>query len=192
MANRILSSIQLWDAARTAQITLPGTETFSKIMSSEFKVVKSLGKPWSASFSIRAGSQVATAAPTDTYYLTKKKIIRLVYDDSSIEEWRIRRIGRQFSGEQDYTIELEPLWMDLAYIGLRQTLSTGDVRTSVNFYSQTLDDVLTAILSSDYNCPSLFTKGTVAAGVSSQQVRVGLNGATIMDGLKAVANAVNA
>lgn len=192
MANRILSDIKLFKADRSAEISLPGSETFKKVMASEFRVQKSLGKPWGARFTLQASSQLATASPSDLYYLTKKKIIRLVFDDASIEEWRITSIGREFSGEQNYQINLEPIWQDLAYFGLRKTLTTGDVRTNVSFYGQTVDDILTAVLSADYNCPTLFTKGTIDATIGAMTPRISLQGASIIDALKNIADLTDA
>lgn len=177
----VLSSIQLWDANRTGAITLP--QTFKSIITRQPQVNRELGKPHSMRMSIQGTCTIATASSSDNYYLSKKKIIRLVYDDSAFEEWRIKRVTRETNGSRDLVIDCEPIWQDLAYYTVRQTLTTGVVRNQVNFYSTDLDDVLTALFGSDYNAPTLFQKGTIASGVASKLLRLSFNGTNFMEAL---------
>ncbi|MEO9887354.1 MAG: hypothetical protein ABJG33_17090 [Balneola sp.] len=186
----ILESIQLWDASRTGAVTLP--QTFKSIISRQPDVTKELGRPYSMRMSIKSSSDIATASSSDDYYLSKKKIIRLVYDDSSFEEWRIKRVTRETNGTQDLSIECEPIWQDLAYNNVRQTLSTGVVRSQVNFYSTDLEDVITALFGTDYNAPSLFQKGSIAAGVASKELRLSFNGASFMEVLFQISQSAEA
>ncbi len=176
-----LSEIQLWDAGRTGSVTLP--KTFRSQLSSQPVVTKSLGKPYSMRFSIRSGSVLATTSSSEANYLSKKKIIRFVYDDASFEEWRIKRVSRQTSGDQDFTVECEPIWQDLAYQRIRHTLSTGVVRNQVNFYSTSVDDILDALFGSDYNGPALFQKGTIDSTIGAKEVGLSFNAASFMEAL---------
>ena len=74
-------------------------------------------------------------------------------------------------------------------VNFRQTLSTGDVRLNVNFYGLTVDEILTEVFSSEYNCPALFVKGTVDSTIGAKEIRVSFNGQNFMQVLKSISDA---
>lgn len=189
-----LESIELWDAQRTGAITLPVGETFLNACSgyNQPTVRSQLGRPSEMTMVLNPTSLLATASSSQTYRLRKKKIIRLVYDDASFQEWRIKRTERQTSGQQGFQIVCEPIERDLAHTNMRKSLSTGDVVTNLSFYGETLTNVLSAILTSTYNCPSLFIKGDIEAGVASELIRASFNGANFNQVLNELARQAEA
>ncbi len=184
-----LTDIQLWEADRSAEITLPETFFGCFAKNAGPHITKELGKfdKWTMELRLVASSELALATTSDDYYLSKRKIIRLVYDDSSIEEWMIRSRNRQTSGEQDFVITCEYIVQQLKGYTLRQELTTGEVRDQVTFYRQDVDTILTAILSSTYNCPALFTKGTIDSTIGAKELQLEFDGNNFLQVLNAIA-----
>jgi len=191
MPNKLVD-IQLWDANRTASITLPQEFDNACTGYNQPTVRSQLGRPSEMTMVLNPTSLLATASSSQTYRLRKKKIIRLVYDDASFQEWRIKRTERQTSGQQGFQVVCEPIERDLAHTNMRKSLSTGDVVTNLSFYGETLTNVLSAILTSTYNCPSLFIKGDIEAGVASELIRASFNGANFNQVLNELARQAEA
>ncbi|MDZ7658094.1 hypothetical protein [Fodinibius sp.] len=182
----ILSEIQLWKADRSAQISLPDGNGIHNYMESDAEVKRLLGDVDTLTLTLTPGSKLATATSDDAYELTQGKIVRFVYDDGSIEEWRIKSKSREFSGEKNPKVRCEPIVQDLKTYTVRKTLANGHARASVSFYNQSFTDIITNLLSSEYNCPDLFTVGSIASGLNDQTYNLVLNASYIMEGLKKI------
>ena len=191
MPNKLVD-IQLWDANRTASITLPQEFDNACTGYNQPTVRQILGRPSEMTIVLNPHSELATGSTSDAWHLRKKKILRLIYDDNKFQEWRIKRTTRQTSGKQGFEIVGEPLVRDLAYTNIRKVLVTGDVVMNLSFYGETLNSVLTSILTANYNCPDLFIKGDVTAGVISQEIRASFNGANFNQVLNELASQANA
>lgn len=75
--------------------------------------------------------------------------LRLVFDDATFEEYEIKSIGREYSGDAPYTIVCDAAWMKLGYSIVKNTLaSTGKRRLSFSLIRMTPAEALAQIMSS--------------------------------------------
>lgn len=159
-------------------------DSFSIIDDCSVKITRRLGGIDELRLTVTAGSKLAFATKKNEYLLSQGKIIRQKFDDGSIEEWRIKSKSREFSGSKNMQVVCEPIKQDLKTYTVRKTLGNGHTRASVAFYDQTLEDIASNILSTEFNCPELFTLGSVDPELNNTTYDLVLNASYIMDGLK--------
>jgi hypothetical protein len=168
-----LTEIQLFAADKSGQIgqiIIPGSDGILDYLVKNPFIREKLGEEDQLTLEIKSGTLLATATSADDYELTQGKILRFIYDDSSIMEWRITQGSRDFSGSQDVIIKAKPVYTDISRRIVRKTLSTGQTRSAVSFYKQTVESVLTSLLSSAYNCPAYITLGTISNDVKKVEI----------------------
>jgi hypothetical protein len=170
---RRLSSIQVWLASRTAQISPPGGVAYLDSVDGDIQVTHELGRAAQLLLRLVPGCPAAT----DPALFTRREIIRLVYDDASFEEFRVLRFERNLSGG-GAVLTGEHIVADLSSRVVRRNYTDGAVLLSVPFTGLTTAHALTALMDPTSNAPSLFVAGTVDAAYSAVTVDVHATGDT--------------
>ena len=166
---RTIADIQLWEADRSAAVTVPAGGLRPYVL--QFVLTDLLGdrgrRESTGAIEMAASSPAAVAEPA---ILTHRRVIRVEYSDSTREEWRITRSIRRISGEGNAALQLEPLWMDLASTISRQTIAGTAPRVSLEW---TLVGVTPLVALQEIitrGAPAHFEAGTVAASLSAAAV----------------------
>lgn len=184
-----LDYIEIGNADRTGFVSTVNGQSIVGSLKSNPSFDDRLGRPAEVTLSFFAGSEIAI---NDDTYLQRRRVVRLYYDDASFSEWRITDEKREVSGEKDVTVNLEPMWLDLGSQRIRKTLSTGVSMLNIPFYAQTVDELLTLILGSTMNAPSLFTKGSVDPDLADIEVSVLSNNNTHLEVLSKLCEIIGA
>lgn len=157
-----ITSVELWQADRSAQVSTPGSSDLLYQLNKAPRVTHKLGQLSTCSLEVLAGSDAALS----TSFFQKRRILRFVYDDGSIAEYRITQINQQLTGESPVSISGKHIAIDLHSRKVYRTLSTGGINTTISFSGITAQQALDRLLGSDYNAPSLFKSGSVDGSIN--------------------------
>ncbi len=165
---RKLVAIEVRTPDRATVVPPPSGEDLLSQLELYPHYVRRIDQVDTVSFSVKPG----TPAATDPSYLTRRNVLRFIYDDSSFEEWRITQFVRDLTGEQPATVEAVHILADLSDRIVMHRLSTGTVMPGILLMGVTVQEALNALLSPDYNAPSLFAPGTVDPAFDGIRVSV--------------------
>jgi hypothetical protein len=117
----------------------------------------------------------------------ERRVVKLQYASANTEVWEVQSTTFERGGaEPRKTVTCRPLWMRLddqiAYLLL--TDGTKDVNLSNT--SVTVSTALTRVLSSTWQCPSLFVPGNIESAFSGAIVNTFRSGATHKEHLEAI------
>lgn len=185
MAARLMTALNLRDAARTASIAVPDVspttyDWFSRVQRLEVReIIGDFGRdPSEATIELVAGCEPVVASPV---YFRRRRVVWATYDDGSHEEWRIVRFDRELSGETPPRLVLRPLWLDLAAHPSARTFGDGAVTYTWYRIGVSVSTALTAIMQ---DAPAPFAAGTVDAVFSGVTVSVVAIGSTHLELLR--------
>lgn len=187
---RLIASVEVWPADRSARIAIPGVSPTTYDLYpyiTALDVHEALGDYGREAVTSKAvlatGCEPVVAAPA---CLSNRRVLKLIFDDASFEELRIVKFNRELSGEAPPSLEMEPIWMDLAAQVIRRTLTGGRVDPVVYLIGRTAQDCLDAIMES---APSHLVAGS-AGSVAAVVVSLALAGANHLQALTDLCRAV--
>ena len=186
-APRKISSISLGNPNRTGFATTYQSENIHNSLTKEPEIKDRFGATREMTLTFKSGTAVTLE---ETTALQRRKIVRLTYDDGSIEEYRIESTSRDPSGESDTVVKCYHIKSDLADNRVRKTLTSGHVILNVPFYSMTVTEILNEVLGSDYNCPSHLVLGTIDGSIATDTISVLSNNNTHLDIINAICKEV--
>ena len=191
-ARRSVTAIELWQANRSAAVTLPGGGTDMSTYVLDLKLVERLStygrQPGPVgTLAMDASAPVAVAAPA---VLTHRRIVRIKYSDNTFEEYRIIEFKRPVSADGSAQLRLLPLWQDLQAVITRQLISAADPVVDIEWTLVGVSPAtaLAGILAR--GAPSYFTAGTVASTLAGASVSLHSIGGTPYNMLLALCEAV--
>jgi len=174
----ILSSIEIGTAQRTLFVDSVDSTLILNQLDQSVEITKELGGKWTCGMEFMSGTPIALS---DDFHLERRRVVRLYYDDQSFQEWRIIKVTRSISGSKNVSVLMEPLFFDLDSNRIRRRLPTGQSMLNIPFYSTTVYDLLSMILSVGYNCPSIFKVGFIDSSIANTVVSVLSNNNTHLE-----------
>lgn len=185
MAARLVSSVNLRDAARSAAIAVPDVspttyDWYPWVQRFEVRdLIGDFGRdPSESSVELVPGSEPVVASPV---YFKKRRVVRINYDDGSFEEFRVVRFDRDLSGESPPRLALHPIWLDLAAEPSKRVFGDGMVTYTWYRLGVSVSDALSAIME---DAPAHFAAGTVDASFSGVTVTVIASSSTHLELLR--------
>src|SRR5690606_31184233 len=108
------------------------------------------------------------------------------YDDSSVEEWRIRRVETETSGEGT-RVRAVSMWTDLADSVMKRTMAaSGETTFGVTIMNQSSEEARQTVLSADWDAPASFAAGNVAAAFAERKPVVEGTAITHLDAIRMI------
>lgn len=191
MAARLVSSVYLRDAAGAGNLEVPGEpagtyDWFNFVQ--QFSIRDTLGDfgrdPSQGIVELVPGCGPVVASPV---YFSRRRIVRINFDDASFEEFRVVRFDRELSGQTPPRLTLRPIWLDLADDLAKRTLADGTVTYTWYRIGVGVSTALSAIME---NAPSNFAAGTVDGSFSGITVSIAAAGSSFLELLRALCAAV--
>lgn len=157
MAAREIVSIEVWDAKRNARLPVPGAfpveyDLYPYVVEDDHHA--RLGEVASLRLVLHTGSLPVVADPV---YLARRRVLRVIYSDSSFREYRIVATTRELSGDSPPEVRAQSLWGDLDTQMVRRVTAGGFVSVGVTMLRRPAEDLLEAIME---DAPAPFAAGS--------------------------------
>lgn len=163
---RKLRDIQLLDAGR--QDTLGETEFLRRAVA-QARIQVHLLRQESLSLRLVEPARDTEVSPRYTAIMLERRIVRLLFDDGSLEEFRIESRQRSYTEAQGSTFACKHLWHDLAKSAVYRSLpGTGDVSYDYSIVAYTAQEALDQIMAT---APAPWVAGTTSGLRADQQNR---------------------
>lgn len=163
---RRLRDIRLLDAHR--QDTIGETEYLRSAVA-QARIQVHLLRQETLTLRLLEPARDSSISPRYTQLMLERRIVRLLFDDGSLEEYRIESRQRSYTETQGSTFACKHLWHDLAKSAVYRLLpGSGDVSYDFSIVAYTAQEALSMIMAT---APEPWVAGTTSGLRTDQQSR---------------------